>query len=76
MIIRDYLAAERTHLANERTHLAYLRTSVILLVMSFTILKSFESSTFLIIISIIIGLLSVCSGIFDKIRYIQTRQKL
>ena len=28
MILRDYLATDRTHLANERTFLAYIRTCV------------------------------------------------
>jgi putative membrane protein len=44
LIIRDYLAAERTHLANERTLLTYLRSAMMLLITAITILKFFQDS--------------------------------
>lgn len=39
LIVRDWLAIERTKLANERTFLAYFRTSVVLLATGLTLLK-------------------------------------
>lgn len=39
LIVRDFLALERTHLANERTFLAYFRTFIVLLSSGIAILK-------------------------------------
>jgi putative membrane protein len=39
LIVRDFLAIERTHLANERTFLAYFRTFIVLLSSGVAILK-------------------------------------
>ncbi|MEO1030476.1 MAG: DUF202 domain-containing protein [Bacteroidota bacterium] len=39
LIIRDWLAIERTKLANERTFLAYFRTFLVILGTGVTILK-------------------------------------
>ena len=39
LIVRDFLAVERTHLANERTFLAYFRTFIVLLSSGVAILK-------------------------------------
>ena len=39
LIVRDFLALERTHLANERTFLAYFRTFIVLLSSGVAILK-------------------------------------
>jgi len=39
LIIRDYLAIERTKLANERTFLAYFRTFIVILGTGITIVK-------------------------------------
>jgi len=39
MILRDYLALDRTKLANERTFLSYIRTFVSFLAMGFGVIK-------------------------------------
>lgn len=39
LIVRDWLAIERTKLANERTFLAYFRTAIVLLATGLTLLK-------------------------------------
>lgn len=43
LILRDYLAADRTVLANERTLLAYLRTTLTFLIGGATFLQFFDS---------------------------------
>jgi putative membrane protein len=76
LILRDYLAAERTHLANERTLLAYLRSSLILFIAAITILKLFEGEHAMMWIAFILGPMSVFTGIFGIYRYIRTKKKL
>lgn len=44
LILRDYLAIERTRLANERTILAYLRTVLALLAGAVTLLHFFDTA--------------------------------
>ena len=39
LIVRDWLAIERTHLANERTFLAYFRTAMVFLGTGIGLLK-------------------------------------
>ena len=39
IILRDYLALERTRLANERTFFAYIRTSLYLILAGFAFLQ-------------------------------------
>jgi len=43
MILRDYLAADRTMLAVDRTFLAYIRTALTLLVAGISFIKFFNS---------------------------------
>jgi len=43
MILRDYLAQDRTKLANERTFLAYLRTAITFSAAGGTLIKIFTS---------------------------------
>ena len=76
LILRDYLAAERTHLANERTLLAYLRSALILLVTAVTILKLFDGDLLLRWCALILGSLSILVGAFGVYRFTKTRQKL
>lgn len=43
MILRDYLATDRTVLANQSTFLAYIRTAMTLFVAGVTFIKFFDS---------------------------------
>lgn len=54
IILRDYLAIERTRLANERTLLSYIRSSLYLLLASIAIfqLKDFPNFIYLAILSL------------------------
>lgn len=47
MILRDYLARDRTKLANERTLLAYIRTFIGLLASGAGLVKLFEEPAFI-----------------------------
>jgi putative membrane protein len=76
LILRDYLAAERTHLANERTLLAYLRSALILFITAITILKLFEGNHVVTWIAYSLGPLSIFTGIFGVYRYMRTKKKL
>ncbi len=44
LILRDFLAIDRTVLANERTFLAYVRTSLAFLVVGGTLFQFFDST--------------------------------
>jgi putative membrane protein len=44
MILRDFLATDRTILANERTFLAYIRTALSLIVSGASFIKFFDIS--------------------------------
>jgi putative membrane protein len=44
LIVRDYLALDRTRLANERTLLAYVRTALTFLVAGVTLIKFFDDA--------------------------------
>jgi putative membrane protein len=46
MILRDYLAVDRTIMANESSFLAYIRTALTLLVAAITMLKFLDSTVF------------------------------
>lgn len=75
MILRDYLARDRTKLANERTLLAYFRTFIGFLASGCGLVKLFEAQIF-----VIIGYgMMVVSPIFlvlGIINYIFTKNKL
>ena len=47
MILRDFLAADRTLLANERTLLAYIRTGISLLAIAISLIKLFDIILFI-----------------------------
>ncbi|MFZ1332323.1 MAG: DUF202 domain-containing protein [Flavobacteriales bacterium] len=43
LIMRDYLAIQRTNLANERTFLSYIRSSIGLLILGVSFIKFLDS---------------------------------
>lgn len=75
IILRDFLALERTKLANERTLLSYIRASLYLLLGGIALLKleGFEQIHFLGYISIGLTIIILIIGVF---RYHRLKQKL
>lgn len=65
IILRDYMAMERTRLANERTLMAYVRTSLFFVTGGLTLLEldNFAHLTGLAYIAIIIAILMFSIGI-------------
>ena len=75
MILRDYLALDRTILANERTLLAYLRTFIGTFSAGIAMIKLFD--TLLIILTgYIFVAMSPFFVIFGVIRYVRFSVKL
>lgn len=66
IILRDYLAIERTRLANERTLLSYIRSSLYLLLagIAFFQLEIFPNFKYLAIASLIFSVLFFVIGIY------------
>lgn len=75
IILRDYLAMERTTLANERTLLSYIRSSLYLLVGGIALLKleNFENLHLLGYLSLI---LTVCFVVIGLYRYQKLKSRL
>jgi len=75
IILRDYLALERTKLANERTFLAYLRTSLYMLLGGIAImqLRGFENIRWIGYASLGISVILIVIGV---IRYSAIRVRL
>ncbi|MCX2679036.1 DUF202 domain-containing protein [Galbibacter sp. EGI 63066] len=66
VILRDFLAIERTRLANERTLLSYIRSSIYLVLggIAFLQLKDFESIKYLGYLSIALSVIFLVIGIY------------
>ncbi|WP_338732313.1 DUF202 domain-containing protein [Mangrovimonas cancribranchiae] len=66
VILRDYLAIERTRLANERTLLSYIRSSLYLLLggIAFFQLKNFPDFRYLAILSLVFSAIFFVIGIY------------
>jgi len=65
LILRDYLAVDRTILANERTFLAYLRTAFTLAILGVTFVKFFNERFMLCLgwISFLVGVFILVIGL-------------
>ena len=66
IILRDYLAIERTRLANERTLLSYIRSSLYLLIgsIAFFQLKDFPNFKYLALVSLVFCVIFFIIGVF------------
>ena len=66
VILRDYLAIERTRLANERTLLSYIRSSLYLLLgsIAFFQLKGFPNFKYLALASLFFSVIFFVIGIY------------
>ncbi|HDR89288.1 MAG TPA: DUF202 domain-containing protein [Bacteroidetes bacterium] len=75
IILRDYLALERTRLANERTLLSYSRTSLYMLLggIAFLQLSDFFRLRWLGYLVIVLSVILILVGIY---RYFQIRSRL
>jgi putative membrane protein len=75
MILRDWLALDRTILANERTVLAWTRTGLSSFIGGITLIKYINDTFYQITgyLGVVIGIIVFYSGIF---RYIRLRKKL
>jgi putative membrane protein len=64
LILRDYLAIDRTVMANESSFLSYIRTALTMVVAAITFLKFFDSTTVHILgwIFIVAAVLMVVHG--------------
>ena len=74
LILRDYLAIDRTVLANERTILAYLRTSLTFLIVGLSFVKFFDTKTtfYLGWVFFICSVIVLLAGLF-RFRQMNTR---
>ncbi len=75
LILRDFLATDRTVLANERTFLAYIRT-VLSLIVAGASFVTFADITFIVITGYLffpVALYILAAGV---IRFFRIRQKL
>lgn len=75
IILRDYLAIERTRLANERTLLSYIRSSLYLLLaaMAFFQLKNYADFKYVAFISLAFSFIFFVIGIY---RFILLKKSL
>jgi putative membrane protein len=75
IILRDYLALERTRLANERTIFSYIRTSLYMLLAGIAMLqmKGLEEIKWLGFVSLALSVIILVFGIF---KYYQLKNKL
>ena len=75
LIIRDYLARQRTTLANERTLLSFIRTSLYFLV-SGTALFEVEKLDHVSGLGYVAFVLSFCSLIIGIVNYYKVKKRL
>jgi putative membrane protein len=75
IILRDYLALERTKLANERTLLAYIRSSLYMILggIAFLQLKDFEGTRWVGYATLGVSVVILLIGIY---RYLQIKYRL
>ena len=76
LILRDYLAIDRTLLANQRTFLAYVRTTVLLAVSGVTLIKLFLHITFLLGLGYCLLVVSGVTLVVGAINYLWMKKKI
>lgn len=75
LILRDYLAIERTRLANERTILSYLRTTLALVAGAVTLLHFFDTDAARISGWLLLPVALVLLA-FGVARYVRVRRRV
>jgi putative membrane protein len=76
LIIRDFLAKDRTEMANERTLLAYTRTAIMVLATGITLVKLFADDAFLVLIGHVLYPISLLLFILGVARFIKVKKEL
>lgn len=74
MILRDFLATDRTILANERTLLAYLRTFISFFAAGIGFIK-FVDNALVVFLGYVLAVFSIIVLIFGFKRYIKTKRR-
>lgn len=75
LIIRDYLAIQRTNLSNERTFLAYIRTSMGLLIVGVSFIEFSDAKALFIVGIVLIGF-AVVSLLVGLINYFRRKKQI
>lgn len=75
MIVRDFLAADRTLLANERTILAYVRTSLTLIIAGVSFIH-FIDTPIISALGIAFVVLGFVCIVYGWVGYVRTSRKL
>jgi putative membrane protein len=75
IILRDYLAADRTALANERTLLAYIRTALASAIAGASAIHFLEGS-FSAVLGATLVIASVIMTIVGSMRYLQYKRRI
>lgn len=76
MIMRDFLAYDRTILANERTLLAYIRTTIAFLAAGVTIIKIFPDDSSAQVAGVGICIAAGLTGIMGPMSFIRQSRRL
>jgi len=76
LILRDYLAIDRTRLANQRTLLAYIRTAIMIFGTGITFIHIFRTQHILWIIGISLLPVSLLTAIIGLVSFFTTRNKM
>jgi len=72
MILRDYLAIDRTKLANERTYLSFIRTSISFLLTGVGFIK-LTNERFFIWLGVVLAIVSPLFLIVGTVKYFRFR---
>ncbi len=75
LILRDFLALDRTVLANERTFLAWFRTAISMIAGGLAVVK-FSNETLFLLGGIFLIVVGGVIGFIGIVRYIRIRQRL
>ena len=76
LLLRDYLALDRTSMANERTVLAYIRTALAMLIVGGTMLHVFTDNLPLRLVAFAFIVLGVMTTVIGAIRFEKTRRSI
>ncbi len=76
LIVRDFLAKDRTELANERTLLSYARTGIMVFATGVTLVKLFSDDILLVMIGHALYPVSIIVFILGVLRFRKVKKDL